>query len=188
MIKSFIFLILMIGLVSCTTKNKSSVAYLQDVKASQDSSYYTILHYGYPNTSRLQLMEMISEKWKIKHKEAGGCDIDSQSMSTIDHKNKKTYAAIEKKYGKDWKIRYEKDLEDAAMKQVDVMDVLINNKPFRDQLKKCNIQIDGVDKDIKKPGNSEIYEVVVYSNDGNKRTDCCTLHVDTGKRTVNLIK
>ncbi|MEG0925261.1 hypothetical protein [Chryseobacterium sp.] len=69
------------------------------------------------------------------------------------------------------------------------MDVLITNKPFRDQLKKCNIEIDGVDKDVKQLSNSEIYEVVVYSYDkNNKRIDCCTLHADLKNRTVDLIK
>ncbi|WP_106917584.1 hypothetical protein [Chryseobacterium aurantiacum] len=55
--------------------------------------------------------------------------------------------------------RDEKDLDDFAMKRVDIMDVLITNKPFRDQLKKCNIEIDGVDKDVKQLSNSEIRNI-----------------------------
>ncbi|MDG4652437.1 hypothetical protein [Chryseobacterium arthrosphaerae] len=189
MAKIAYLLMLMIGLVSCKIKTNNIVDGVKENTTVQDTSYYTILHYGYPNTSRLVLMEMVSEKWKIKHVEATGCVTDVQSMNAIDRKNKKTYAAIEKRYGKDWKIKYEKDLEDAAMKQADIMDVLIVNRPFRDQIKKCNIEIDGVDKDVTQLGNSETYEVIVYGYDqNNKRINCCTLHIDTKNRKVNLIK
>ncbi|WES99150.1 hypothetical protein P2W68_05905 [Chryseobacterium arthrosphaerae] len=73
--------------------------------------------------------------------DAAGCVTDMQSMNAIDRKNKKTYAAIEKRYGKDWKIKYEKDLEDAAMKQTDIMDILIVNRPFRDQIKNVILKL-----------------------------------------------
>ncbi|MGH1517423.1 hypothetical protein [Chryseobacterium sp. JK1] len=187
--KNVIFLISVASIVSCATKNNSTIGYLQGNEVSWNGSYYTILHYGYPNIYRLQLMEMISEKWKIKHKSASDCVIDMKLISDIDRKNKKTYDAIEKKYGSDWKVRYEKDIDEAATKQVDIMDVMIINKPFREQLKKCDIEIDGVDKKIKLLNNSEVYEVAVYGyNHKGEKLDCCTLHVDTKNRKVNIIK
>ncbi|REC50085.1 hypothetical protein DRF67_00630 [Chryseobacterium pennipullorum] len=134
-------------------------------------------------------MEMISEKWNIKHKEITGCIVDERLMRTTDRRNKKTFAAIEKKYGADWRIRYEEDILDAAVKQVDIMDVLITNTPFRDQLKKCNIEIDGVEKEVRLLSNSDLYEVFVHAYDQNyRKTGCCTLHVDTKNRKVNIIK
>ncbi|AZA83894.1 hypothetical protein C1637_13310 [Chryseobacterium lactis] len=167
---------------------KNTTDYLKENNKFQDTSYYTILYYGYPNTSRLELMEMISEKWKIKHIEAAGCDVEEKEMIKIDRQNKKTYAAIEKKYGKDWKVKYEDDLQNVAMKKVDIMDVLITNKTFRTQLEKCNIEIDGVDKDVK-PLNNSTYEVKVYGfTQDNKKIDCCTVNVDLINRTVNIIK
>lgn len=69
------------------------------------------------------------------------------------------------------------------------MDVLIANKPFREQLKKCIIEIGRVDKEVKQLSNSDRYEVAVYGYDkDDNRLNCCTLHVNTKNRTVNLIK
>lgn len=187
MIKNSLFLILIIWLISCS-KGANDV-YFNKENGQHQEAYFTILGYGYPNIARHELMDGISEKWKIKHLAVVDCEVTKELMDSIDLENKKTYAAIEKKYGKDWKKRYEKDLDDFAMKKVDIMDVLITNKPFRDQLKKCNIEIDVVDKDVKQLSNSEIYEVIVYGYDkNNNKTDCCTLHVDTKNRQVNLIK
>ncbi|WP_353145983.1 hypothetical protein [Chryseobacterium sp.] len=185
MTRRILFLMLMISMVSCTTKNVLT----GENSISDDTSYFTILHYGYPNIERLMLEEVISEKWNIKHKAAAGCVIDGRLKRKIDKKNKKTYAAIEKRYGKDWKLRYEKDLEDAAMKQVDIMDILITNKPFRAELEKHNIEIDGVDKEVLQLNDPDTYEVEVYGfNSSNERVNCCTLHVNTKNKTVYLIK
>lgn len=75
------------------------------------------------------------------------------------------------------------------MKKSDIMDVLITNKPFREQFKKCDIEIDGVDKEVKQINNSDMYEVAVYGYDkDDHRINCGTLHVNTKNRTVNLIK
>ncbi|CAH0176648.1 hypothetical protein SRABI04_01395 [Chryseobacterium sp. Bi04] len=176
----------LISLASCKIKNTN--AYSKENNTYRDSSYYTILSYGYPNLERLALMEIISEKWKIRNIEAAGCEVTKELMDKADAENKKTYAAIEKKYGKGWRERYEKDLEVAAMKQADIMDILITNKVFRAQLKKGNIEIDGIYKDVKQL-DSEIYETAIYGyTEDNKRINCCTLHIDTKNKTVYLIK
>jgi hypothetical protein len=185
--KSFLFAWLATGIVSCG--KGSGIPSFKEEKIQSKDAYFKVLGYGYPNTGRQELMEGISEKWKIKHLDVAGCAVTQELMDSIDIENKKTYAAIEKKYGKDWKIRYEKDLDDYAMKRVDIMDVLITNRLFREQIKKCNIEVDGVDKEVKQLNNSEVYEVKVYGYDeNNRKNDCCTLHVDTKNRKVNLIK
>nr|WP_315032391.1 hypothetical protein [uncultured Chryseobacterium sp.] len=185
MVRIFLFLILMIGIASCTAKNRL----LEGNNPSGDASYFTILHYGYPNTGRLILEDIISEKWKIKHQEAAGCTITGKLKRKIDDKNRKTYAAIERRYGKDWKIRYEKDLEEAAIHQVDIMDALITNKIFRAELEKHNIEIDGVNKEVTLLNAPDTYEVEVYGfDDHNEKVNCCRLHVNTKNKTVYLIK
>lgn len=103
-------------------------------------------------------------------------------------KTKKTYAAIEKRYGEGWKIKYDKDIEGFAMKKIDVMDVLITNKLFRDELKKHNIAIDDVDKDVKEL-EDEVYDVVVYNEKLKaENKECFTVSVNIKDRTVNLIR
>ncbi|PWN71754.1 hypothetical protein C1631_003780 [Chryseobacterium phosphatilyticum] len=185
MIRAYLFLILVTSVISCTTRNvltgKNS--------ASGDVSYFTILYYGYPNGERLRLEEMISEKWKIKYKAGAGCVVNSKMERKIEDKNRKTYVEIEKKYGKDWKMRYEKDINEAAMAQADIMDVLITNKPFREELEKHHIEIDGVDKEVLLLDDPGTYEVEVYGfNENNEQINCCRLHVNTKNKTVYLIK
>lgn len=185
MIRGFLFLILMTGTISCTTKSMLS----EENNTSGDPSYFTILYYGYPNSERLRLEEMISEKWKIKYKEGAGCVVNGKQGRKIEDENRKTYAKIEKKYGKDWKMRYEKDIHEAAMAQTDIMDVLITNKPFREELEKHHIEIDGVEKEVLLLNDPGTYEVEVYGfNENNEQINCCRLHVNTKNKTVYLIK
>ncbi|WP_347219858.1 hypothetical protein [Chryseobacterium sp.] len=186
MIKNLLLGILMITATSCDKGGKGTSEKGQ--KQSQET-YYTILSYGFPNMERRRLMEGVSEKWKIKNIDVAGCEVTQELMDSVVVENKKTYAALEKRYGKDWEIRYEKDMEAFVMKQVDIMDILIVNKPFREKLKSCNIEIDGVNKDVRQIRNSEVYEVTVYDMDKNyKKIICCTMQIDTKNRTVNLIK
>ncbi|WP_150114804.1 FEKKY domain-containing protein [Chryseobacterium sp. IHB B 17019] len=150
--------------------------------------YYWIYTYGLPDMDRIEAAEGISEKWKIKYHAVGGCLVDDKLIKTVEARNRKTYAAIEKRYEKGWKEKYNKDSEDFMMKKVDVMDVLITNKLFRNELKKYYIEIDDVDKDVKEV-NDNLYKVVVYNKKLNaENKECFTVDVNTKNRTVNLIK
>lgn len=186
MIRKFLFGALMLMVVSCNQGRGNASGKEKD---KTEDVYYTILGYGLPNMERRRLMDGISEKWKIRNVDVAGCEVTQELMDSVAVENKKTYAALEKKYGKDWEARYEKDLEAFAMKQVDIMDILIVNKPFREKLKSCNIDIDGVNKDVEQIKNSEVYEVTVYDIDKDyKKRTCCTMQVDTKNRTVKLIQ
>ncbi|UCA60853.1 hypothetical protein KB553_04810 [Chryseobacterium rhizoplanae] len=75
------------------------------------------------------------------------------------------------------------------MKRVDVMDVLIINKLFRNKLREYNIPIDDVDKDIKELNDKGQYEVAVINPKLKYENRICfRVNVDTKNRTVNLIK
>ncbi len=179
--------ILMIMTASCEKGNQKTL--LKEEKVQSKEFYYTILGYGMPDMERQRLVEGISEKWKIKNIDVAGCEVTQELMDSVAVENKKTYAALEKRYGKDWQVRYEKDIQAFITKQADIMDILIINKPFREKLKSCNTEIDGVLKEVRQLGNSEVYEVIVYNFDKNyKKIICCTVQVDTKTRTVNLIK
>ncbi|WP_151457979.1 FEKKY domain-containing protein [Chryseobacterium indologenes] len=185
MIREILLLVLMLSMISCTTTKELT----EENNIPGDGSYFTILYYGYPNTERLILAESISEKWKIKYEEAAGCAIDGKTERKIEDKNRKTYAKIEKKYGEDWKIKYEKDIIDAGIAQADIMDILITNKTFRAEIEKHHIEIDGVDKEVWPLKESGAYQVKIYGSDEkNEEINCCTFHVNTKNKTVYLIK
>ncbi|MBP2615393.1 hypothetical protein [Chryseobacterium jejuense] len=153
------------------------------------NGYFWLYGAGLKDMYREEATKAISEKWKIKWVDAGGCVIDDETLKKITDTNKKTREAIEKKCGEGWALRYNKDIEDFMMKRVDVMDVLIVNKLFRSKLRDHNIPIDDVDKEIKVLNDKGQYEVAVinpklkYENKIGFR-----VNVDTNKRTVNLVK
>ncbi|AZB26578.1 hypothetical protein EG339_19260 [Chryseobacterium bernardetii] len=153
------------------------------------NGYFWLYRAGFKDLHREEAANGISEKWKIKWIDAGDCTIDYERQEKIIKANKKTRAAIENKYGKDWEVRYNKDVEDFMMKRVDVMDVLIINKLFRNKLREYNIPIDDVDKDIKELNDKGQYEVAVINPKLKYENRICfRVNVDTKNRTVNLIK
>ncbi|KMQ64944.1 hypothetical protein ACM46_12120 [Chryseobacterium angstadtii] len=173
------FLIMMIVLFSCKKEDQGS--YYGD--------YFWIYTYGYPRMEFFEAAEGISEKWKIKYHAVSGCMIDQKMRNTVDAKNKKTYAAIENKLGKSWREKYNRDIDHFMMKKVDVMDVLITNKLFREELKKHYIEIDNVDKDVFELSDEGDFRVIVYNNDLKyENKECLRLAVNTKNRTVNLIQ
>lgn len=186
MTKYFLFGMISMAVICCKEKAAGSSG---KENVIPDHLYDKILTYGLPDTERQKLSDGISEKWKIIHVDVAGCEVTQKLMDSVAAENSRTYANLERKYGRDWKERYEKDLQDFAMKRVDVMDVLITDKIFRDKLKQCGIEIDGVDKDIIESRTPGIYEASVYSYDKDfNRKNCCKVRVDINKRTVTIVQ
>ncbi|MFC5872537.1 hypothetical protein ACFP3I_08085 [Chryseobacterium arachidis] len=164
---------------SCETKEETMI---------HEDGYYRILGFGFSNMEREKLQAGIIDKWKIKHVDVAGCVVTEKLMDSIKTENQKTFAALEKRYGKDWRTKYENDLSHFAMNQVEVMDVLITNKLFRNELKKNDIEIDDVDKNVKELDEG-LYKVVVYNQKLKaENKECFSVQVNTKERTVNLIK
>lgn len=158
-------------------------------RGSYHGGYYWIYSYGLPATERYEAMAGISEKWKIKHYSVGDCLVEPDEMKRIDALNKRTYNAIERKYGKGWREKYRKDLDNFVMKSADVMDVLITNPFFRNELKKYNIKIYNLDKEVLVLNDKDDFRVTVYKNELQyENKECFKVAVNTKNRTVNLIK
>ncbi|SFM98789.1 hypothetical protein SAMN05421594_0137 [Chryseobacterium oleae] len=80
-------------------------------------------------------------------------------------------------------------MQDFAMKNVDVMDVLITNKVFRDELKKHYIEAYNVDKEVFELNDDGEFKVIVYNHELKyENKECFRLAVNTKNRTVNLIQ
>ncbi|WP_123940965.1 hypothetical protein [Chryseobacterium sp. G0186] len=176
--KFFSFLLIIIMISSCKKEDEGL-----------RNGYFWLYGSGLKDMYGEEAANGISEKWKIKTVHAGGCIIDGELGKKINRANKKTLAAITKRYGKGWEAKYDKDIENFAMKSADVMDVLIVNKMFRNKLRDHNIPIDDVDKQVKELNDQGKYEVaVVNSNLKYENKECFKVAVNTKNRTVNLIK
>lgn len=175
MLRAFFLVMIFATIISCKKE-----------EGNYHGGYYWIYTYGYPRMEFFEGAEGISEKWKIKYHAVAGCVVNSKLERKVDAKNKKTYAAIEERYGKGWRIKYDKDVEDFATKRVDVMDVLITNKLFRNELKKHYIEIDDVDEVVKEL-NDNLYDVVVYNDKlKSENKECFRVSVNTKNRIVQL--
>lgn len=158
-------------------------------EGSYHGGYYWIYGYGFPVMGAQEAMDGISEKWKIKHYPVAGCIIDPEQEKMVNAANKRTYAALEQKYGKGWQALYKKDMDDFAMKTVDVMDVLITNALFRSELKKHYIEIYNVDREVLELNNNGDFRVIVYNQDLQyENKECFRLVVNTKNRIVNIIQ
>ncbi|WP_449397940.1 FEKKY domain-containing protein [Chryseobacterium wanjuense] len=92
MLKKLSFLFLLIMIFSCKKEEGNYVG-----------GYYWIYGYGLKDMRAEEAAEGISEKWKIKYTDVGGCVVDYNIQKKADALNKKTYAAIARRYGRDWK-------------------------------------------------------------------------------------
>ncbi|KAB1232754.1 FEKKY domain-containing protein [Chryseobacterium viscerum] len=178
MTKFFFFLFIVIIISSCKKEDDGL-----------RNGYFWLYGSGLKDSYGEEAANGISEKWKIKTVHAGECIIDDELEKKINRANKKTWAAITRKYGKGWEAKYHKDIEDFAFKRADVMDVLIVNTLFRSMLRDHNIPIDNVDKEVKELNDQGQYEVVVVNpNLKYENKECFKVAVNTKNRTVNLIK
>jgi len=158
-------------------------------QALKDSKgYYRILSYGYPDTAATEAKDAIADYWKIKYDAVAECMVDQKLVDSVNTMNEATYAALEQEYGKNWKVRYDKDIRNFPLTSATIMDILITNRMFRKELDKYCIKIDNVNKMVRMLKDNT-YEVTIYNEElkaNNER--CFTVQVDTGSRTVNLIK
>ncbi|KMQ59031.1 hypothetical protein ACM40_18955 [Chryseobacterium sp. BLS98] len=176
-VSGFLF-VMMITLFSCKKD-----------EGSYYGGYYWIYGYGLPVMGAQEAMDGISEKWKIKHYAVTGCMIEPGQEKAVNAANKRTYAALDRKYGKGWQALYSKDMNDFITKKVDVMDILITNKLFRNELKKYYIEIYDVDKEVSELNNDGDFRVIVYNNKLKyENKECFRLTVNTKNKTVNIIQ
>ncbi len=177
MYRGLICFVLCIGLISC-----------RKTRVKDSTGYYRILGYGYPNTAATEARAAISDYWKIKYDAVAECMVDEKLMDSVNTMNEATYTAFEQEYGKNWKVRYDQDIRNYPLTSATIMDILITNNMFRKELEKYCIKTDNVDKMVRMLKDNA-YEVTICNEElkaNNER--CFTVQVDTGSRTVNLIK
>ncbi|MEJ5104158.1 FEKKY domain-containing protein [Chryseobacterium sp. MYb328] len=178
MTRVFSFLLIIIMLSSCKKED-----------GSLHNGYFWIYGSGLIDMYGQEATNAISEKWKIKQVHVGGCVIDNETEKKIRVANKKTLAAIAKKYGKGWEAQYDKDIEDYAVKRDNVTDVLLVNKRFQNKLSNYNVSFDDVNNEITVLNDPEQYEVTVVNPRLKYENKICfRVKVNTQNRTVNLIK
>ena len=105
--RKFLFLILISSItltnISCTTKN--------------NLDNFTIISYGISAISvdgldykNGEIFSKIAKRWGITFK-SNGCVISNSLRRKINRNNKEAFANIERKYGKDWKQKFNEEVK-----------------------------------------------------------------------------
>jgi hypothetical protein len=67
--------------------------------------------YGLPHFERQNAEYVVAKKWGFEFKAVAGCNVSNGLKRRADRHNKKAEAAIAKKYGSDWKEKFEKEVD-----------------------------------------------------------------------------
>ena len=155
-------------------------------KKTMNDGYYRFLTFGMPDFNEYIIKKKVDEKWNIKYISVAGCVVTEKLLDSIKIENQKTNSALEKKFGKDWKKLYEKDVQNIVTLEVDIMDILITDNAFKEKLRKCNIRIDDITKVVTPMKNSSIYKVDILEPQ-IKRKICFAIEVNIKTRTIKLM-
>lgn len=71
-----------------------------------------LLTYGLPNFKMQNAENVISAKWGIQIIGVAGCDVSEAIEDSIQKENLKAEELISKKYGKDWRTKFNSEIED----------------------------------------------------------------------------
>lgn len=77
----------------------------------------TILVYGLPNFERENAENVIAQKWGIVYYAIAGCVVSEEMVDDAEEHNKKVYTRLERKFGKGWEIKFEKEVDEEFRKE-----------------------------------------------------------------------
>lgn len=99
---------------------------------------FWLLIYGLPNFERQNSENVIAQKWGIDFFSIAGCVVSKELEDSVEQQNRKVKPLIEKKFGKDWYKRFDKEVD--AEFEIE---------------KKVSVLIDGLNYIEKKQGEME---------------------------------
>lgn len=103
MLKKIVHLILTLLVIF----TQASICFGQNKSAKRT---FRVLVYGLPDFERQNAQNVIAEKWGIEFYPVAGCTVSQELQDSVEQENKKVDPLIERKYGKDWYKRYDKEV------------------------------------------------------------------------------
>jgi len=114
---SNLLIILSILVQSCNEQEKK----VDSFKTDND---YTLLTYGLPNMERQNSRNVIAEKWEIKFKSVAGCMVSEELVDSVKTINDRVDKNLEKKYGKYWNEKFEKEIDEEYEREKQITAIL----------------------------------------------------------------
>ncbi|MGE9311636.1 hypothetical protein ACLOAU_08320 [Niabella sp. CJ426] len=70
-----------------------------------------LLTYGLPNFQKQNAENVVSDKWGIEFYAVAGCDVSKELQDSAEQHNKIIEPLIEKKYGKNWQEKFNREVD-----------------------------------------------------------------------------
>lgn len=142
----YYFLILSIFVFSnCKHKHKAKVETIQ----LDTNNNVIILTFGGPSDIKyINAQNVIANKWGIRYHSVGNCTISRELSDSVDSYNKLTKVFLNKKFGRNWKSKFYKEIEIELLKQKLIYQILDNEE-----------KIISKDNELSKQGNGLHYRV-----------------------------
>jgi hypothetical protein len=75
------------------------------------TSKFRLLTYGLPNFEKQNSENVVAQKWRIEFYAVAGCVVTQELEDSVDKHNKTIEPLIEKKYGKNWRDKFYKEVD-----------------------------------------------------------------------------
>ena len=115
--------LLIFSIISCTKTGKKSDGFINSKnQISNDTANLKWVDYRYgelPPEGYYDAFDSIIKKWEIKYERIeGGCEINEalSEKKKYEKDNAKYFAELEKKFGKDWRKKFDAEVEEMELK------------------------------------------------------------------------
>ena len=165
----------------------------QDSTASKNNkaNNFTLLTSGLPDMQERNARDVVAEKWKIQFRPVAACMVPKELRDSIRKHNLIANQTIEKKYGKNWKEKFEKEVKIEFDKQQIVTNILDTISFIQKKDQAMQLEGNGLHYHMKPIGHSKNYAVSVNGwgeiNGEDVWVTYYKMKVNYKKRTAELV-
>ncbi len=118
-----------------------------------------LLTYGGPPDleCNINAENVVADKWGLEFVSAAGCEVTEELVDSVDRHNKKVETLIEAKYGKSWRLTFDKEVNGERRKQNVIYKLLNKEKRIIDKQKALEKKGNGLHFQFKKRNNATYF-------------------------------
>ena len=83
---------------------------------------FVLLEYGFIDTTDWDIRATVSKRWNIVHKPLAGCLVTDELVDSVAIFNQNTFEKLKARYGEDWKVRYDSEIDSAYQLHLKALD------------------------------------------------------------------
>jgi hypothetical protein len=117
-IKNIFYTLTFFALVAATSCDQQKKVNSDKSSLTNSDDKFRLLTYGGPpDLVRQSATNVVAEKWGIEYLGVAGCVVTKNLVDSVDRNNSKVEILIEKKYGKDWQTKFDKEVDEELINQ-----------------------------------------------------------------------